>query len=265
MSEANQNTNQTQQVNQQGTNQQTNQQVNQQTKQTVAGQLLPDEQQLNGTSSNQLGDKKEDETKEIKFEPTGDAGLDLTLSFLGKLGFDIDHPAMVAAGGGDFGLLKAELALLGDKARGWEQVLAVGEAAYLKKDTEFKARQAEDVKKIHEAAGGEEQWKQIKEWAGKNAEPDERTQINAALSQGGMVAQAMAAFLAGQFASATNVTVRGAPAVKDGAGTVTAGNSALSPADYQKGINELKKQYGMHFTNTTEYQELQARRRQWRG
>jgi hypothetical protein len=230
--------------------------------------VLPGDQideQKPGLGDQQVLPDKKDEGTEIKFEPTGDAGLDLTLGFLGRLGFDIDHPAMQAAGAGDFGLLKAELALLGDKARGWEQVIAVGEAAYTKKNEAFKAKAAADAASMAEAAGGVDQWNKVKEWAGKNAEPEERVQINAALKQGGMVGQAMAAFLAGQWAKAADVTDRGRSAVKDGAGAAVVSNSSLSPADYAKGINELKKQYGNQFTNTTEYQELQARRRAWRG
>lgn len=225
-----------------------------------------DQQQQLATQQAKPDDKpKEGETQEIKFEPTGDPGLDLTLSFLGRLGFDIEHPAMQSAGKGDFGLLKAELALLGDKARGWEQVLAVGEAAYTKQQEAFKQRAEKDAAAMAEAAGGVEQWTKVKEWAGKNAEPEERTQINFALKQGGMVGQAMAAFLANQYATATGVTERGRTAINENAGVTTVKNSSLSPADYAKGINELKKQYGSQFANTTEYLELQARRRAWRG
>lgn len=244
---------------------QTNQQVTQPA--GTADQLPGGTEDQKNLGSQQLpeNDKKPGEPQEIKFEPTGDPGLDLTLGFLGRLGFDIDHPAMAAAGNGDFGLLKAELALLGDKARGWEQVLAVGEAAYTKKQEAFKEKAAKDAAAMAEAAGGVDQWNKVKEWAGKNAEPEERTQINAALKQGGMVGQAMAAFLATQWAQAGNVTDRGRSAVNENAGIAGGQPSSVSPADYAKGINELKKQYGHQFTNTTEYQELQARRRAWRG
>lgn len=231
----------------------------------LPGSDLQDQQQLANQQPKPDEKPKEGETQEIKFEPTGDPGLDLTLGFLGRLGFDIDHPAMQSAGKGDFGLLKAELALLGDKARGWEQVLAVGEAAYSKQQEAFKQRAEKDAASMAEAAGGVEQWNKVKEWAGKNAEPEERAQINLALKQGGMVGQAMAAFLATQYANATGVTERGRSAVNENAGVNTVKNSSLSPADYAKGINDLKKQYGSQFANTTEYLELQARRRAWRG
>lgn len=203
---------------------------------------------------------------EVQYEPTGDPGLDLTLSFLGKLGFDLDRPSMQKAGEGDFSLLRAELALLGDKARGWEQVIAVGEAAHNKKAEEFKAKAEADKKAIAEAAGGVEQWNKVKEWAGKNAEPAERDQINHALKQGGLVGQAMAAFLATQFSNATGITERKGSGIKEDAGS-GAGTTpyALSPTQYSEGINKLKKEYGSRFTETTEYQELQARRRSWRG
>ena len=244
-----------------------NQQINQPagTPDQLPGDGVDQQQQL-ATQQVTPDDKpKEGETQEVKFEPTGDPGLDLTLSFLGRLGFDIDHPAMQSAGKGDFDLLKAELALLGDKARGWEQILAIGEAAYTKQQEAFKQRAEKDAAAMAEAAGGVEQWNKIKEWAGKNAEPEERTQINFALKQGGMVGQAMAAFLANQYATATGVTERGRTAINENAGVTTVKNSSLSPAEYAKGINELKKQYGSQFANTTEYLELQARRRAYRG
>lgn len=202
----------------------------------------------------------------VSFEPTGDPGLDMTLGFLGRLGFDLDKPSMQAAGKGDFSLLKAELAIMGDKATGWEQVLAVGEAAYKRKDDEFKAKAEADSKAMAEAAGGVEQWNKVKEWAGKNAEQAEREQINTALSQGGMIGQAMAAFLADQFSKATGITERGRSGLREDATSgLGANNAALSPEQYAQEINKLKSQYGSQFVNTTEYQEAQSRRRAWRG
>lgn len=212
-------------------------------------------------AADKLAAAKASEPTPVVYEPTGDPGLDLCMSFLGKLGFDLEHPAMAKAGEGDFTLLRAELALLGDKAKGFEQVLAVGEAAYKAKDAEYKARAEEDRKKIHEAAGGEATWAKVKEWAATNATADERTSINAALGAGGVTAQAMAAWLSNQWATANNVTVKGKPAASQNASSAAASTAPLTAEGFRLETNKLRAQFGNRFVETKEYADLQARRR----
>ena len=62
----------------------------------------------------------------VAFEPTGDVGLDMALEFLGKQGFGLEHPAMVAAGNGDFTIIEALLAQKG--VQGWDKMVALGKA-----------------------------------------------------------------------------------------------------------------------------------------
>jgi len=70
------------------------------------------------------------EGQAVQYNKTGDPGLDMALSFIGKLGIGPDHPAIVAARQGDFAFIKAELAGRGDKAQGWEQYLSLAEKAF---------------------------------------------------------------------------------------------------------------------------------------
>lgn len=211
------------------------------------------------------GSNKDEATGVVTYEPTGDAGLDLALGFLGRLGFDLDHPAMQAADGGDFSLLKAELALLGDKAQGWEQVIAVGEKAFNSQKEAYAARAEADRKAIYEAAGGEQQWTAVKEWAASNVDATQKEQINAALGQGGLVAEAMAAYLASQYSQATNVNRQGRSAVKEDAGKASVSTDALSPRQYTDAVKELRAKLGPAFEASPEYAQLRDRRMRWQG
>src|SRR6185369_10168321 len=136
----------------------------------------------------------------VSYEPTGDAGLDLALNFIGQRGIGLDHPAMKAAEQGDFALLKATLAQLGDKAVGWEHVIAAGEAAYAKTVESRKAEATAAQDAILSAFGTDrdaaaKEWGKVSEWAKANAEPAEKAAVNAALKAGGIAAKAMAAYL----------------------------------------------------------------------
>ena len=128
-----------------------------------------------------------DTSQEFSYDPTGDAGLDYALNFVGKLGYGDTHPAILAAQKGDFSLIRAELATKG--VAGSDAVLALAEQAY----TRFVA---EDAKKAEElagfaaqAAGSHENWAVVRAWAAQEATPQEKAQVNAALAQGGLVAQ----------------------------------------------------------------------------
>jgi hypothetical protein len=199
------------------------------------------------------------------FAPTGDAGLDYALGFIGKLGFGGDHPAVQAAENGDFGLLKAHLAQLGDKAQGWEQIIALGEQGLGRITEGAKAKAAAAQADVIKAVGGEEQWGKIKEWAGANAEPAEKEAINTALAQGGLVTRAVATYLNGLFERATGVTVEPANAAP-GAGNAGAPSSgALSPRAYVKEVEALRAKLGGRMDGSAEYAALQARRNAWRG
>lgn len=198
----------------------------------------------------------------ISYEKTGDAGLDMALGFVGKLGFGPDHAAMVAAMNGDFSLLKAELAGKGTAAAGWEQYLALAEKSHTDGAEKAKAENAKTTAMIHEAVGGEDAWQAIQKWAGENAEPAEKTAVNAALKAGGIQAKAMAMWLSSTYQNAAGVTIEPAAVIKPGARANTAADagSALTAQSYAMEVQKLRQSMGYAFEQSQEYRNLQNRR-----
>lgn len=198
----------------------------------------------------------------IEFNPTGDAGLDMALGFFGKLGLGPGDAAFDAATNGDFGMLKAKLGQLGDKAKGFEGFVALAEQSYEKGKAANAGKVAKDVAAIHQAVGGEEQWKAIQKWASANAEPDEKASVNAALKQGGVAAKAMAQWLASKYAGAKGTTVEPADIVAEGAAGKAASTvtGALSAAAYAVEVQATRAKMGFKFEGSREYAALQARR-----
>jgi hypothetical protein len=198
----------------------------------------------------------------ITYNPTGDAGLDMALGFVGKLGLSPTHPAMAAAQNGDFGMLKAHLASLGDKATGWQQYVALAEQAHATGKVAADAKHAENLALVQEAAGGPEQWTAIQKWAAENAEPHERESVNAALKQGGIAAKAMVQYLAGLYNRAPGTVVAPASATNPAAKAQTSSQEggALTAAQYAKEVQAARVKLGFNFDGSREYQSLQARR-----
>ncbi|CDK30103.1 scaffolding-like protein [Burkholderia phage AMP1] len=202
----------------------------------------------------------------VSYQPTGDSNLDLALGFVGKHGLGPEHPAIAAATKGDFGPLKA---LMAEKnVPGWEAHIALAEKGY----ADYARTEADKVAAVQNicvsAAGGEQEWGEVLTWASANAEPHEKEQVNAALAQGGVVAEAVAAFLVNSYRGAAGVTyepresaVR--PEAARGAAAATGG--ALSPADYGKAVAELRGRLGVRFDQSPEYRQLQQRRAMYRG
>jgi len=123
----------------------------------------------------------------VTYEPTGDSNLDLALAFVGKHGLGPEHPAIAAATQGDFGQIKA---LLAEKdIAGWDAYVALAEKGY----QDQLAREAERVAAIQQivaqAAGDEATWQETLAWASANADAHEKEAVNAALEQGGVVAE----------------------------------------------------------------------------
>lgn len=135
----------------------------------------------------------------VVYDKTGDIGLDMALDFIGARGIPENDPAMAAALDGDFSLLKAKLAGLGDAAKGWEQFVALAEKSYADNQAASNAAAAKTLGVIHELVGGEQAWASIKEFASKNAAPAEKEGINAMLSAGGVQARAAALLLKSVF------------------------------------------------------------------
>jgi hypothetical protein len=202
----------------------------------------------------------------VAYEPSGHSGLDMALAFVGKLGFGPDHPAMVAAGQGDFSMLKAALSTFGDKAVGWEAHVELGATGFAALKTERDAQVAKDREGILNVVGGEDSWKAIQSWASANAEPQEKAAVNAALAAGGIGAKAMAHYLATQYARANGTTLEPG-AVAPGAANAALANSSgpLSPAEYKAATKQLQGKIGSGSMDShPEYIKLNNRRRAWR-
>lgn len=92
--------------------------------------------------------------------------------------------------------------------------------------------------------------------------------MNAALAQGGVVAEAMAAFLVNSYRGAPGVSYSPREsAVKPEAarGAAAASGGALSPAEYGKAVADLRAKLGVRFDQSPEYRQLQQRRAMYRG
>ncbi|APL99494.1 head scaffolding protein [Aquamicrobium phage P14] len=173
----------------------------------------------------------------VTYEATGDSTLDVALAFVGRLGISPESPEMQAATKGDFGLLKAKLAGMGAKAQGWEQYLALGEAAYQKFVQEVGERASKTQEIVLGTVGGEENWKAISAWASETLPQEEKDAINAMFDAGGVQAKAAAALLAQAWGGATNVDREPTPAAKVSTPPVSQG--ALTPAQYREEVRKL--------------------------
>jgi hypothetical protein len=203
----------------------------------------------------------------VIYEPTGDAGLDVALGFVGKLGIAMDHPAMQATATGDFSLIKAHLATMGDKAQGWEQMVALAEQAHTRTVETNTAREASVAKAVHAVAGGEEQWGVIKTWASANATPEEKAELNAMFDAGPTQARAAAILLSDLYSKANGTVVKPASAVTNpSAGQAATSNGALSRNQYAAEVQKLAKKVGSNNLNSSpEYKALQQRRMAYTG
>lgn len=200
-----------------------------------------------------------DTSNEFAYDPTGDAGLDYALNFVGKLGYGDTHPAIMAAQKGDFSLIRAELATKG--VAGSDAVLALAEQAY----TRFAA---EDAKKSRElsgfaaqAAGSAENWAVVRAWAAAEATPQEKAQVNAAIAQGGLVAQGVISQLVNLYQQKHTLPKDAAPVAKPGevGGAAPTGGPMTAQA-YAQAVEQLRQKYGSNTDSTPEYAALQSQR-----
>jgi hypothetical protein len=201
----------------------------------------------------------------VTYNPTGDAGLDMVLKFVGDLGYHPENPAMKAAMEGDFTLLEAELATKGVK--GYEAHMKLGQQAFTRTREATLAKQKADREAIEGAAGGAENWKAVQAWAAANAEPEEKAEVSKMLAAGGLQARITAEWLANLHAKATNVPVKdgeGLPVAKVKGTPDTSG--ALSPREYADAVAKARRDHrGGGFEESPAYKNLQARRMAWRG
>lgn len=201
------------------------------------------------------------------FEPSGDAGLDLAANWIAGLGIPKDDPAITAAlEEGNFDFIKAKLATLGDKARGWEQYIALAEKGITNLRNAADAATSATNALVYETVGGEEAWGQIAAWAGENAEPAEKEGINAMLAAGGIQARAAASYLKGLYAGANGTVVEPAAATVPTAKATPVTNAALSAREYSDAVRQLANKIGGgNLNGSPEYAALQQRRLAYRG
>lgn len=204
-------------------------------------------------------DKAKGKPEPIEFEPTGDPGLDFALGFIGRAGIGHDHPAMIAAEGGDFSLLKAELGTKG--IAGWEQAVALGEKAYGEASKANEARVEAVGKAVLEVAGqvGVD-WEQAVVWAKANGSPDELAKVNELMADP-FTAKMAALYIASNYANADGVekvptkaavstTAAPAPPVSGG---------PLSRAEYRAGLSKLRETMGDSYITSPQATALYRR------
>ncbi len=225
---------------------------------------------LDGTSegTTETPDAEQDGTAFIYHE-TGDPALDVALDFIGRLGIGPEDPAIVAATEGKFELLEAKLAVLGDKATGWERHVALAKDAYQRSTEAATARTNEIATAVNNVASAANvSWADVQKWASANADPAEKQAINAMLTADKIQARMAAQALVSAYTQAAGTTVEPRPAVNN---TAAGGNptdtSALSPRQFAEAVNALARTSGSDAVNSNspEYQALVARRLAYRG
>ena len=200
-----------------------------------------------------------DTTQEFTYDATGDAGLDYALNFVGKLGYGATHPAIIAAQEGDFSLIRAELATKG--VAGSDAVLALAEQAHAR----FAAADAKKSEELAgfaaQAAGSAENWAVVRAWAAQEATPEEKAQVNAALSQGGLVAQGVISQLVALYQQKHTLPKDAADVAKPGeAGTAAPSNEPMTAKAYAQAVEALRQKLGSRTEDSPEYAALQSQR-----
>lgn len=198
----------------------------------------------------------------ITYDPTGDTALDVALSFVGKLGISMEHPAMQATATGDFSLIKAHLATMGDKAAGWEQMVALAEGSYTRTSEAQAATATAVATAVHAVAGSPEAWAEVKAWASTKATPEEKADLNAMFDAGPRQARAAAMMIMEAYSKATGTVTKPASAVKQG--TAGVGNNStgkLSARDYHGEVRALRGKFAndVSMAQSPEYAALRQR------
>lgn len=201
-------------------------------------------------------------TVAYSYEPTGDAGLDYALAFVGNLGYGDSHPAILAAQQGDFSLIKVELATKG--VQGAEAVVALAEAAYGKSAAKAQAAAQELNTFAHTAAGGADNWAAINAWASANADPEEKADLNEALAKGGVAAKRAIKYIVDGYRAQHTLPKEPAAVAKPGAATsASASKGPMSAKEYADAVNALYvANRGREIEHLPEYHALTQQRLQ---
>lgn len=196
----------------------------------------------------------------IQYAPTGDAALDVALDFIGRVGIAGDDPVIAAAAKGDFSLLEARLATIGDKAQGWQQMVNLAKDAY----TRSQAKYGEQIKATDAAiiavVESPENWTAIKNWAAANADPEEKAAINKMIDAGPVQARAAATLLLQAYKKATGTVINPANPTRNASGVPVAdGNGKLTSREYSNKVAELHRKLGSRMESSPEYKALRGR------
>lgn len=228
------------------------------------------EQEAPPADTPQIGDEKPEdraplgttvaEDGTVAYEATGYAGLDMALDFIGKLGIGMDHPAMLATKTGDFSLMEAHLASLGDKATGYDKFIALAKDAFTQHSEKTTAK-ATAINGAIKGVLGDSQ-ATVLEWASKNASDAERAEINTMLAAGPVQARAAANLLLGAYQKAGGTVIEPASATNGNPGNGSApsqSNGPLTNKAFATEVGKLHRQYGAAYIKSPEYRALAAR------
>lgn len=200
-----------------------------------------------------------DTSNTYSYEPTGDAGLDYALNFIGQQGYGDAHPAVIAATKGDFSLIEAELAT--KNVPGAAQVVALAKQACERHAQETAKQEAELASFAATAAGSAENWAVVRAWAAQEATPQEKAQVNAALSQGGIIAQGVITQLVNLYSQKFTLAKTAAAVASPNA--VPQPGSASEPMTaqrYAQAVEALRQKLGNRTEDSAEYAALQSQR-----
>ena len=200
-----------------------------------------------------------DTSNTYSYEPTGDAGLDYALNFIGQQGYGDAHPAVIAATKGDFSLIEAELAT--KNVPGAAQVVALAKQAYERHAQETAKQEAELASFAATAAGSAENWAVVRAWAAQEATPQEKAQVNAALAQGGLIAQGVITQLVNLYSQKFTLA-KSASDVASPNAVPQAGGSAepMTAQRYAREVEALRQKLGNRTEDSAEYAALQQQR-----
>jgi len=204
----------------------------------------------------------------VQFDKSGDPGLDFAIDYVAKLGVLPTDPEYLAAASGNFDLLRVKLATMGDKAQGYEAVLAVAEKSFKGLTEQREAANKARTELIVGELGSPAAWAALREWVKSNADEAERADINAGLNGSPLQAKMTVQYLKGLHAQAVNASNPPKSAVDTHAGaTPPSGDSGpLSPKEYASAVVALGARLGgKPLESSPEYENLKRRRLAWAG
>lgn len=203
-----------------------------------------------------------DTSTPYEYEATGDPGLDYALAFIGSHGYGENHPAVLEAKKGNFDLIAAELAQ--KDIKGYDAVVRLAKDAFARKQAETQKAEKVLLDYASKTAGGEQNWKTVQSWASKNLTPASKAQVNAALDQGGLVAEAMIDRLVNMVrAKVTLAKQPGNPvsASASASGSPSSDGGPLDSLGFKQGLAQLRAlAKGRPVETSDQYKALQARR-----